>query len=114
MEGFHKSFVISCLLMTHALAAETGTVRGIVHDPQHRPLPDAQVVLQGTSYTKTVTSDSNGEFQLNSVPEGAYTIAVSAPGFRPLDQRVNVTASKAPVLHLQLELGAISTSVDVS
>jgi outer membrane receptor protein involved in Fe transport len=114
MEGIYKGFAVSCLLIIGALAAETGTVRGIVHDPQHRPLPGAQVVLQGTSYTKTVTSDSNGEFQLNSVPEGAYTVAVSAQGFRPLDQQVNVIAGKAPVLHLQLELGAISTSVDVS
>jgi outer membrane receptor protein involved in Fe transport len=95
------------------LAVDTGTLRGIVHDPQHRPLPGAEIVLRGP-LPKTVTSDANGEFQLTDMPEGTYTIAVSAQGFRPLEKQLNITAGKAPVLHLELELSTISSSVDVS
>jgi hypothetical protein len=97
-------------------AADTGAIRGIVHDPQHRPLAGAQVVLHGssTTFTETVVSDANGEFQVNNMPEGGYTVAVSAQGFRALDQKVTVTAGKAPVLHLQLELATMSSSVEVS
>jgi outer membrane receptor protein involved in Fe transport len=106
-------FAVFCLLM---LAADTGTLRGIVHDPQHRPLPGAQIVLRGPdpALSKTVMSDANGEFQVTDLPEGAYTISVSAQGFRPLDKQVAVTAAKTPVLHLELELSGTSTSVEVS
>jgi outer membrane receptor protein involved in Fe transport len=95
-----------------ALAA-TGTLRGIVHDPQHRPLPGAQVILHNPSATKTVVSDAKGEFQAD-LAEGVYTVSVSATGFQALDQQVTVIAGKSPVLHLQMELAAVSSSVDVS
>ena len=56
----------------------------------------------------------NGEFQIDGVPEGAYTVDVSAQGFRPLEQQVAVTADKAPVLHFQLEIAPLNSSVEVS
>jgi outer membrane receptor protein involved in Fe transport len=106
-------FIVLCLLIVPALAADTGTLRGIVHDPQHRPLPGAEIVLRG-ALSKTVVSDANGEFQLNDMPEGIYTVAVSAQGFQPLQKQVTVTSAKTPVLHLELELATISSSVEVS
>ena len=105
--------VVFCLLVLATFAADPGILRGIVHDPQHRPLPGAQIVLTGL-LKKTVTSDANGEFQVTDMPEGSYTVAVTAQGFRPFEKQITVTAAKAPVLHLELELATISSSVDVS
>lgn len=113
-------FLIVCsivsLLLTHSLAAANGDFRGIVHDPQHRPLSGAQIVLGGAAGTaeKTVQSDANGEFQIGDVADGTYTVDISAAGFRPLRQQVTVMAGKAPVLHFQLELAPVSSSVEVS
>ena len=101
------------LLFAAPLFAATGDVRGIVHDPQHRPLAGAQVVLQ-ESKTDMATSDANGEFLFAAVPEGTWTIDVTAQGFRPLAQQVTVIADKTPVLHLQMELAPVSSSIDVS
>jgi len=105
-----------CLLIPAVLSAATGNVRGIVHDPQHRPLPGAQIVLHGPNAgaTKNVQSDSNGEFQINDVPEGNYTVDVSAQGFRQLEQQVTVAADKSPVLHFQLEIAPLNSSLNVS
>src|SRR5579871_3450193 len=64
-----------------AYAQEAAGARGIVHDPQHRPLPGAQVTLRGSAFSRTAAADANGEFQMNGVPEGAYTVEVSAAGF---------------------------------
>ena len=97
-----------------ANAAEPAIVRGVVHDPEHRPLPAAAIVLRNSAFSKTADADANGEFQITDVPEGGYTIAVSAQGFRPLEQQIAVNAGKAPVLHLQLELAPLSSSVEVS
>ena len=101
----------AALLVPAALwAAAFGSVRGIVHDPQHRPLPGAQIVLQ----SRTVQSDSNGEFQISDIAEGTYKIEITAKGFKPLEQQITVAADKAPVLHFQLELAPQNSSVEVS
>ena len=77
-----------CFCVAAVLSAQTlGTVRGIVHDPQHRPLENATVTLG----SKTAQSDSNGEFTIDNVPEGPATLRVSAEGFAPLKQQINVT-----------------------
>ena len=105
-------FLLFCSALL-ASAEDTTVVRGIVHDPQHRPLPGAQVVLRRGVFSKTVASDASGEFQINDVPEGDYAIGISATGFRSLDQQTNVSAARNPVLHFQLELAPISESVEV-
>ena len=62
-----------------------GNVRGIVHDPQHRPIPKAQVALRavGSAWWQSARTNSNGEFEFSAVPAGDYRVSVSAKGFRP-------------------------------
>ena len=64
------------------ICADTSGLKGVVHDPQHHPVPGAEVVLNRTDIARTATTDSNGEFAIGDVPVGAYTISVSAAGFR--------------------------------
>ena len=97
-----------------ASAEDNVTLRGIVHDPQHRPVPGAQVALANESISKATSSDANGEFSIGDVPEGTYTIVVSGAGFQSLSQRVAAATGRTPVLHLQLELAPVTSSVDVS
>ena len=60
----------SILFTLSAFANDYGAVRGVVHDPQHRPIEDAMVMLKAKSseWTKSVTTDANGNFQINAVP----------------------------------------------
>ncbi|MBV9770334.1 MAG: TonB-dependent receptor, partial [Bryobacterales bacterium] len=90
-------------------------MRGIVHDPQHRPLLNASVTLQGANriWSKSTQSDSNGEFTLADVPSGPATLRVTAEGFGPLEQQISVAPEKTPILHLQLELAEVKESVEV-
>jgi outer membrane receptor protein involved in Fe transport len=110
--GFIFNFIFSGV----SSAQNSNSLRGIVHDPQHRPLPGAQVAIQGPAGfgAKTAVSDANGEFQLYDAPEGSYRITVSASGFVPIEQQAVVTAGKAPVLHFQLELAEVRQAVEVS
>ncbi|MBV8552107.1 MAG: TonB-dependent receptor [Acidobacteriaceae bacterium] len=105
-----------CVACFTARAEDVGTLRGIVHDPQHRPVPDARVLLEGKNVVagKTLVSDANGEFEAGGMSLGDYLVTVSAPGFRPLQEQVTVTAGKTPVLHFQLELQPLSETVEVS
>ncbi len=104
------------LLAVTAAATIFGSVRGIIHDPQHRPLQGAMVMLRANSsdWAKTTNTDGNGEFQFTAVPIGEYTAIVVAPGFDQVSQAVGVRSGTEPVLHLALRVAAKNETVNVS
>ena len=106
-----RAFYVCAFILFSANAA---TVRGVIHDPQHRPVPGAKLTLRNDTASRGVAANDHGEFQIDSVPEGSYAIDISAPGFRPFEQRITVKEARTPVLHLQLELAPASYSVEVS
>jgi hypothetical protein len=108
--------LILTLLVTPVFATIFGTVRGIAHDPDHRPVPDANVALRSASseYKQTGKTDVNGEFQFAAVPAGEYTVNVTRDGFAPMEQAVLVTSASAPVLHFQFHLATANESVEVA
>src|SRR6202167_6183810 len=99
-----------------AFASIFGSVRGIVHDPQHRPIQGAHVTLkaQNSDWTKALDSDSNGEFEFTSVPTGNYTVTLSSPSCQPTQQAVIVQSDTSPVLHFRLALASVKETVAVS
>ncbi len=100
-----------------ALAAENfGNVRGIVHDPQHRPIANAQVTLRAaaSSWSRTANSNSNGEFLFREVAPGQYTLSVAAHGFRQFSESIAVGARGTPILHCPLQIKGIMQTVRVS
>jgi hypothetical protein len=98
-----------------ALGISNGTVRGIVHDPQHRPISGAKVTLRAahSDLTFALTTTPDGAFRIPSVPLGDYTLTVASPGFADSTQPVTVTSETTTELHLQLSVAAASTSVTV-
>jgi outer membrane receptor for ferrienterochelin and colicin len=107
---------VVALLSTAVLATIFGSARGVVHDPQHRPIQGATVILEAKSsaWSKSTSSDGNGEFAFRAVPLGDYSITVSSPAFAPSAQNVVVNSSAEPVLHFQLALGTAAETVEVS
>jgi TonB dependent receptor/Carboxypeptidase regulatory-like domain/TonB-dependent Receptor Plug Domain len=107
---------VICFLSAIAFASIFGSVRGIVHDPQHRPIQGAHVTLKARNSDWTRSSDStdNGEFEFASVPLGNYTVTVSSKGFRPMQQDVIVQSDTSPVLHFALVVAGVNESVEVS
>ena len=98
------------------LATIFGAARGVVHDPQHRPIQSATVTLNAKTadWAKTATTNANGEFLFIAVPLGDYSITVSSPSFAQSAQNVVVNSGTEPVLHFQLVLGSATERVDVS
>ncbi len=104
------------LLAALSLASVFGTVRGIVHYPQHRPMTGIEVVLKARSsaYSQTAQTDTNGEFHFDAVPLGEYAVIASAAGFTREEQTVTVLSGTAPILHFELALSSRSETVLVS
>ena len=98
-------FLVGLLLFAATLHATIfGSIRGIIHDPQHRPVQGAMVMLKAKSsdWAKSTTTDANGEFAFNAVPVGEYSVSVANPGFNQVNQNVVVESGTEPVAHLQL------------
>jgi carboxypeptidase family protein/TonB-dependent receptor-like protein len=104
------------LLSVYARATIFGSVRGIVHDPQHRPVQGATVTLHANSsdWAVTANTDQNGEFAFNAIPVGDYSVAAVAPGFSLTAQNVVVRSNTQPVVHLALNVAGAKERVDVS
>jgi carboxypeptidase family protein/TonB-dependent receptor-like protein len=109
--------LIASLWITPAMFAnDYGAVRGVVHDPQHRPIQNAMVMLRAKSseWAKSVTTDAAGEFQLNAVPLGEYSVSVASQGFAQISQNVTVISGSVPVVHFQLKVATANEKVIVS
>ena len=109
-------FAVLLLAAAGAFATVFGSVRGIVHDPQHRPVPDIRVILKAraSDYTQSALTDSAGQFQFDAVPLGEYAVTVSDSTFISGQQSVTVLSGTSPILHLELRLPSQSQTVTVS
>src|SRR6266567_8388182 len=107
----------ACLTLTlTASASVVGSVRGIIHDPQHRPVQNAMVMIKAISsdWSTTANSDANGNFTFNAVPLGEYVVTVVGPGFEQAQQNVSITSSSQPVLHFALNVATAKEMINVS
>ena len=90
----------------YAHATVFGSLRGIVHDPQHRPVAGAEITLEAahSDLKLTAVSNQSGEFNLPAVALGDYTIAISKAGFASLRQTVTVSSDSSLTLHYMLAI----------
>ncbi|MGO8795248.1 MAG: TonB-dependent receptor domain-containing protein [Candidatus Sulfotelmatobacter sp.] len=108
-------FAVLLLLPLAALATIFGSVRGIIHDPQHRPIKGALVTLkaQNSDWTQSKPSNDNGEFEFTSVPIGNYIVTVSSQDFQQTQQVVIVRSDTSPVTHFQLAVASQKETIVV-
>ena len=105
------------LLVSSAVAQETtGGLQGTIKDPSGAVVPHAQVVAQGASLvgTKTAETDGSGYYRFANLPPGAYTLTVSAKGFRTAKRELSLEVGHLPSVDIALEVGATSEVVEVS
>jgi hypothetical protein len=113
---------IALLLLPGAFVAHgqtiTASLSGHVLDAQMAPVQGATVTVTETSknFTTMTRTGVEGSFFAAGLLPGSYSITVEAPGFRKLVRPdVPLDANdKLDVGNLQLEVGAITESVEVS
>lgn len=107
--------VVGVLAPGAARATVFGTVRGVVHDPSHKPAATVQVTLNAvhSDYRQSAASGDMGEFEFQAVPAGEYTVRAVHVGFEDVLQAVTVASGHSGYLHLQLQLAGQHVSVEV-
>src|SRR5205085_6161326 len=95
----------------------TGDITGRVLDQQGGAVPNATVTARskGTSFSRTTTTNEQGEYTLAELPPGAYEVTVEAKGFSKTllkDYELNVGATQTQ--NFDLKPGEISETVEVT
>jgi outer membrane receptor protein involved in Fe transport len=117
LKRFISAMILLALLAPiQVFASVFGTVKAIVHDPQHRPVQGAQVEVKSrTSDFKTsATTNEDGIATLVNVPVGEYDIIVNSQGFTAAGQQTTVTSGNVQELHFALALAQHQETVEVS
>ncbi len=94
------SFLAILILVLPGLgqAGSTGDIRGTVADPSNSRIAGGIVALvnDATGFRYEQTTDSQGQFDFELLPPGAYTARVTAEGMSPqLSQNLRVTVGGA-------------------
>src|ERR1022692_4680135 len=110
--------VLLCLIAAPFLAAQTSTtLYGTVTDRSGALVPGAQVMAKnlGTNLTRTAQTNAEGQYHLEFLPIGSYSVEVTATGFKKFVQKgitldVNVNAR----VDAPLDVGTVTEEVDVT
>ena len=101
------------------LAAQSlfGSILGTITDHSKAVVAGATVRVRntGTNATRTITTDSSGNYQAPALPVGDYEISCEAPGFK----RSTVSGLKLEVdqrarVDIRLEVGTIEQQIEVT
>lgn len=104
-------------LAAFALAqADVATFLGTVYDPDGLALPGVTVTAtnQLTGLTRSTVSNESGQYRLERLPRGDYTLTATLPGFKTLEKTdLPLIAGDELRIDFTLEIGTIEEEVTV-
>jgi outer membrane receptor protein involved in Fe transport len=121
----HLPAVVAAMLLLIGLLSvslqaqniSTAQLNGTVHDPSGAVIPGAVISALDVSkgFSRSTTSDGQGNYQLVLLPPGTYTVTVTSPGFNKLvEQNIVLTIGEQAQLPLNLPIGGTDQVVTVS
>jgi outer membrane receptor protein involved in Fe transport len=116
--AFQKVIALAAVVAASAspvVASVFGDVRGLVLDPQQKPIAGSHVTLQASpsSAPRTVQTDARGEFLFRALPLGEYVLSVESAGFAKTARALTVVSDSVPLLRLALAIAPLSESTEV-
>jgi len=107
-QWFLGVLALPVLLMPMPFAAAqqaTGVLRGQILDPANAAIPKVAVTVTGPGESaRTTQSDDSGAFVFLGLPEGAYSVRASAPGFAPFEQKLALPGGRVTTVNIRLTL----------
>ncbi len=119
MKRVALGLIIAVGLLSGSLAAQavTGTILGTVTDTTGAIIPGATITLThaGTGLTRTVVSDSAGEYTVPSLPTGKYRVTAELSGFKTVTQPdVDLGVDQHVRINVRLEIGTVSETITIT
>ena len=115
---FAASLIVGILWGTHVSAqVVTADVVGTVTDSSGAVVPNAKVTITnaGTGETRTATSDAAGQYTVNQLQPGTYSIKVETPGFKTFQvPSIPLSAGDRVREDAHLQIGQQTQTVEVT
>jgi Carboxypeptidase regulatory-like domain len=94
----------------------TGSIQGVVTDPQGGVVPDAKVTVtnKDTGQLISLTTSSAGQFSVGALSPGNYLVRVEVASFKTLETAVVVQVGQITAANTRLEVGGSATVVEVT
>jgi len=110
-----RVIVFLFVVVIAVFASVFGSVRILVHDPQHRSVPHAHVTLHNVSsgVDLSAESDATGIAFFSSVPIGEYRARISADGFAASVFDLAVVSDRVQEVHAPLKIATSNQNVTV-
>jgi len=117
-----KLFSLSLLVLAvsavaFAQSTTTGSIGGVVTNPNKEVVSGASVSVKNTGTNKedAATTDDTGRFKVANLQPGSYAITVNSSGFSQVTQEnVVVEVGRETSLEIALAVGPVTGTVDVS
>jgi hypothetical protein len=119
--------ILGCVLvlcLAFVLCASTsfgqavfGSIIGTVTDPQGNAVAGAKVTVISVtkSFTFDTTTNESGNYTVTHLIPDTYKVHVEAPGFKAVDiPTVDVSADAAANINAQLQVGAVTQTIEVT
>ena len=109
------AILIALFTVSTVFGQSTGTITGKVVDEQGAVMIGVTVVVKRTGgEEKTVVTNNNGLFRVNSLQAGTYEVRANSPGFAEFSSSgIIVGIGKTVDVPILLVVGGINESVDV-
>jgi hypothetical protein len=108
-------WAISSAAVVHAQTSNSSTISGSVLDPSGASVANAAVTIHDpvSGYERSTTTDNSGNFSFPNVPFNPYHMTVTARGFSPYAQDVDVRSAVPLSLSISMKLAGNATTVTV-
>ena len=100
------SAAVLCLISAGAVFAQTGSITGKITDAKTGDtVPGANVLL--VEISRGAATNTNGQYTIENVPVGTYTLRVSFVGYTTYEKQVQITAGQTLTQNVSLKSGAL-------
>src|SRR4029078_1196134 len=109
--------VLSLVSVAFAQTTGTATVVGTITDNTGAIVPGASVSIVNTEtqFVSNGETNAEGAYYVPNLKPGTYTLTVQAQGFkRYVREGVILRTSEQPRIDVQLEVGAVTESINVT
>ncbi|HMH14815.1 MAG TPA: carboxypeptidase-like regulatory domain-containing protein [Edaphobacter sp.] len=118
MRLLRYSFVLLVLSLAGVSFGQNAStsLRGLVTDPTGAAIPGAAVaIVNGANGSRIdAVTNSEGEYSLQQIAPGTYTISVTAPGFGKFTTTAQLLVAQPATVNVKLQVNIDVVSVDVS
>jgi len=111
---------VLCVCLTGLAVAQslnTGTLIGTATDPSGAVVPGAQITMtdSATGQSRSVVTNSSGQYSFPGVPPGTYSVKATHPGFSEVVvPRLVIEIGRSYTVNLQLQVGTSQQVVEVT